>query len=80
MLQEGAAVLTSKPTKAVPPHGLLYVNQREMAVVSAEDGTHMFNNQCIDRTLKMMSDALTNTGKRVTSNIACANSQRNTND
>ena len=44
MLQEGAAVLAAKPTKAVPPHGLLYVNQREMAVVSAEDGTHIFNN------------------------------------
>lgn len=36
---EGAVVLTSKPVKAVPPHGLLYAGQREMAVVSPEDGT-----------------------------------------
>ena len=31
-------MLSSKPTKEVPPHGLLYIGQREMAVVAPEDG------------------------------------------
>ncbi|KAH3863459.1 hypothetical protein DPMN_026448 [Dreissena polymorpha] len=35
--KESAIVLSSKPTKAVPPHGLLYVGQREMAVASPDD-------------------------------------------
>lgn len=34
-------VLSSKPCKEVPPHGLLYVGQREFAVVSPEDGNVM---------------------------------------
>ena len=38
LLQESAIVLSSKPTKEVPPHGLLYIGQREMAVVAPEDG------------------------------------------
>ena len=36
--QESGIVFTSKPTKEVPPHGLLYVGQREMAVVAPDDG------------------------------------------
>ncbi|WAQ96579.1 NTAN1-like protein [Mya arenaria] len=36
--RESGVVLTSKPTKAVPPHGLLYIGQREMAVVGPDDG------------------------------------------
>lgn len=35
--KDGAALISCKPTKAVPPHGLLYVGQREMAVVSPDD-------------------------------------------
>ncbi|XP_053392623.1 protein N-terminal asparagine amidohydrolase-like isoform X2 [Mercenaria mercenaria] len=35
--KEGAVQLSTKPTKEVPPHGLLYVGQREMAVISPED-------------------------------------------
>lgn len=31
-------LLNSKPVKEVPPHGLLYIGQREMAVISPEDG------------------------------------------
>ena len=31
-------MLSSKPTKEVPPHGLLYIGQREMAIVAPEDG------------------------------------------
>ena len=36
-------MLSSKPTKEVPPHGLLYIGQREMAVVSPEDGNFLVN-------------------------------------
>lgn len=32
-------MLSSKPTKEVPPHGLLYIGQREMAIVAPEDET-----------------------------------------
>lgn len=35
--RESGVLLSSKPTKEVPPHGLLYIGQREMAVVSPED-------------------------------------------
>jgi len=35
-----------------------------------------FGNQRIDRALEMTSDAPTNVGKHVTSNFACARSQR----
>lgn len=35
--KEGAVVLTSKPVKAVPPHGLLYIGQREMAVLGPDE-------------------------------------------
>ena len=31
-------MLSSKPCKEVPPHGLLYVGQREMAATTPEDG------------------------------------------
>ena len=38
LFQESGIVFTSKPTKEVPPHGLLYIGQREMAVVAPDDG------------------------------------------
>ena len=37
-------------------------------------------NSNIERTLELTSNALTNAGKHVTSNIACAHSQQNTKD
>lgn len=37
--KESAIMLSSKPTKEVPPHGLLYIGQREMAIVAPEDET-----------------------------------------
>jgi len=45
--------------------------------------THFLNSQAylhIKRTLEMTSDALTNAGKHVTSNNACARCQRYTDD
>ena len=42
----------------------------------------MYDSPCgnlhVDITLELMFDATTNAGKHITSNIACAHSQRNT--